>query len=44
MALVRQLTTAGFRSISKYEYIIPWLKVLIKPIFLFTSHFYNFLQ
>jgi len=24
-ALVRQLTTAGFRPISKYEYIVPWL-------------------
>jgi len=25
MALVRQLATAGFRPISKYEYIVPWL-------------------
>ena len=25
MALVRQLTTAGFRPISKYEHIIPCL-------------------
>jgi len=25
MALVRQLLTAGFRTISKYEYIVPWL-------------------
>jgi len=24
MQLVRQLETAGFRLISKYEYIIPW--------------------
>jgi len=23
MALVRQLATAGFRPISKYEYIVP---------------------
>jgi len=30
MALVRQVTTAGFRPISKYEYIVPSaLKVLI---------------
>jgi len=25
MAMVRQMTTAGFRPISKYEYIVPWL-------------------
>jgi len=25
MALVRQPTTDGFRLISKYEYIVPWL-------------------
>ena len=30
MVLVSQLTTAGFRPISKYKYIVPWLsKVLI---------------
>jgi len=32
MALVRQLTTAGFRLISKYKiYRTPALKVLIGP-------------
>ena len=30
MALVRQLTTAGFRPISKYEYIAPWLSLCAK--------------
>jgi len=30
MALVRQLTTAGFKPISKYEYIVHLLSVLNK--------------
>ena len=35
MALVRQLTTAGFRPKSKYEYIVPRLSKC--PIYLATA-------